>query len=147
MGAQAHFKTGGGDKSTDTDVATVMHSSLLEVFALSSGAGGRWFYWSQPFAFHNGMGWFSPWTFEAEKIQVEVAACRISVPFIVNDYMMRKDQILNGNRRGCHQSRLQLYKFIKPELRTLNSLKILLPKNHHFWRKLWWRENFPWISE
>jgi len=28
---QAHFKTGGGEKSTDTDVATVMHSSLLEV--------------------------------------------------------------------------------------------------------------------
>ena len=32
MGAQAHFKTGGGEKSTDTDVATVMHSSLLEVW-------------------------------------------------------------------------------------------------------------------
>ncbi|CAK9062783.1 unnamed protein product [Durusdinium trenchii] len=28
---QAHFKTGGGEKSTDTDVATVMSSSLLEV--------------------------------------------------------------------------------------------------------------------
>ncbi|CAE8586775.1 unnamed protein product, partial [Polarella glacialis] len=28
---QAHFKTGGGEKSTDTDVATVMGASLLEV--------------------------------------------------------------------------------------------------------------------
>ena len=27
---QAHFKTGGGEKSSDTDVATVMSSSLLE---------------------------------------------------------------------------------------------------------------------
>ena len=43
MGAQAHFKTGGGEKSTDTDVATVMHSSLLEVWnaLIAWEIGGR----------------------------------------------------------------------------------------------------------
>ena len=32
---QAHFKTGGGEKSTDTDVATVMSSSLLEAILVN----------------------------------------------------------------------------------------------------------------
>ena len=40
---QAHFKTGGGEKSTDTDVATVMSSSLLEAASVglfrSAGLG------------------------------------------------------------------------------------------------------------
>ena len=40
---EAHFKTGGGEKSTDTDVATVMSSSLLEAASVglfrTSGLG------------------------------------------------------------------------------------------------------------